>query len=183
MRLNNCIVEYSLANGQVITAKYKEENFPHLIGLHKLQDIQLIQFWTDRSNRTVKLRDVLRAIRNESLTDSDVKQSCFFSLISDRYDQLSYDNLTTLNYSDAIINFNPSVMNSMLSGDYILFEEKPSGEYNHMSIAMNQQTGDRYIESFFHHPNGSYIHNQTIVGVDSFVIKDNNGNVIVQDTY
>lgn len=39
MRLENCRAEYLLANGQTIEAIYKEENFAHLLGLHKLIDI------------------------------------------------------------------------------------------------------------------------------------------------
>ena len=55
MLLENCRAEYLLANGQTIEAIYKEENFAHLLGLHKLIDIQIIQFWQDKSNKKVKL--------------------------------------------------------------------------------------------------------------------------------
>lgn len=48
MRLNNCRAEYLLSNGQTIDFVYKEENFIHLLGLHKLIDIQLIQLFNDR---------------------------------------------------------------------------------------------------------------------------------------
>ena len=53
MRLKNCRVEYLLSNGMIIDYKYKEENFIHLIGLHKLNDIQLIQLFNDKSNKKV----------------------------------------------------------------------------------------------------------------------------------
>ena len=42
IRLKNCRVEYLLTNGMIIDFMYKEENFVHLSGLHKLEDIQLI---------------------------------------------------------------------------------------------------------------------------------------------
>lgn len=42
MRLKNCRAEYLLSNGLIIDFTYKEENFIHLLGLHKLTDIQLI---------------------------------------------------------------------------------------------------------------------------------------------
>ena len=48
MLLENCRVEYKLSNGDVIEVTYLEENFAHLLGLHKLKDIQLIQFWLDK---------------------------------------------------------------------------------------------------------------------------------------
>ena len=68
MRLENCRAEYLLANGQILAAIYKEENFAHLLGLHKLIDIQVIQFWQDKSNKKVKLSNVLRQSKNSTLT-------------------------------------------------------------------------------------------------------------------
>lgn len=49
MRLKNCNVEYLLENGLIIDFKYKEENFIHLLGLHKLADLQLIQLFSKRN--------------------------------------------------------------------------------------------------------------------------------------
>lgn len=51
IRLKNCRVEYLLSNGMIIHFTYKEENFIHLLGLHKLTDIQLIQMFNDKSNK------------------------------------------------------------------------------------------------------------------------------------
>ncbi len=182
MRLVGSRVEYELADYTVITATYREDNFPHLIGLHKLKDIQLIQFWLDRSNRTVKLVDVIKKIKNEEFTDSDVTSSCFYAGISDRYNAFSYENLTTLNYTDAIIDFNPVLMGSSLKADYILFEERPGGEYNHMAIANDPLRG-RYIESFFHEKSKNYINNQTVVPIRRFTLYDKNGELVVTDTF
>lgn len=70
MRLSNCKAEYELSNGQCIEFYYQEENFAHLIGLHKLKDIQLIQFWQDKNNKTIKLKEVIRRIKNSTFTDA-----------------------------------------------------------------------------------------------------------------
>ena len=136
MRIIDCKAEYELDNGQKIEFKYRRENFAHLLGLHKLKDIQLIQFWQDKRNKTVNLDTIIRKIRNSSFTDAMVCSSVFFPQIKERYNNFSYDNLTTLNYTDVVIDFNPLLIKSKLKGDYILFEEK-SGEYNHMSIAQD----------------------------------------------
>ncbi|MBQ2883379.1 MAG: hypothetical protein IJE43_06375, partial [Alphaproteobacteria bacterium] len=82
MRLKDCRTEYLLANGTTIEVTYKEENFAHLLGLHKLTDIQLVQFWTDKNNKTVKLKDVIKRIKKEKFTDSMVKSSVFYSKIA-----------------------------------------------------------------------------------------------------
>lgn len=183
MRLKNCKVEYLLDNGESISVAYKEENFAHLIGLHKLKDLQLIQFWLDQNNRTVKLNTVIKRIKNESFTDLMVKSSAFYSQIQERYESFSYDNLTTLNYTDAIINFNPTIMNSKIKSDYILFEEKKDKEYNHLCIAKDKVKGIRYIETFFHEPTDRYLSGQTIVKIKMFRLLDQNDQVIVEDSF
>lgn len=62
MRLENYTAEYELDNGTKIAVGYKEENFAHMLGLHKLKDLQLIQFWLDKTNKTVKLSTILSRI-------------------------------------------------------------------------------------------------------------------------
>ena len=183
MRLEGCHVEYKLDGGIKVNFSFKEENFPHLIGLHKLTDIQLIQFWLDRNNKTVKLHDVIRKIKNETFTDNMVKGSVFFPKIQQRYDSFSYTNLTTLNYTDAIIDFNAALVNSKLKSDYILFEEKPAGEYNHMGVALDTSSGSRYVETFIHEPSLKYLTGQTIVKVKEYRMTDKNGNTIIEDLY
>lgn len=183
MRLNGCKAEYELLDGTKLEVLYQEENFAHLLGLHKLKDIQLIQFWLDKSNKTVKLQTVIKRIKNETFTDEMVKNSYFYPMIRNRYESFSYDNLTTLNYTDAVINFNPSLINSKIKSDYILFEERPKNEYNHMGIAMDNKTGTRYVETFFHQSTDMYIAGQKVVKVKKFTLYDSNDKVIVVDSF
>ena len=183
IRLKGYKVIYELADGTVIETEYDERSFLHLLGLHKLTDLALIRFWLDRSNKTVKLDDVIKKIKKEEFTDSDVRNSSFFSRIQERYENFSYDNLTTLNYTDAIIDFDASIVGSVLKGDYLLFEERPTGEYNHMSIARNSISGKRYVESFFHQTTDTYLKGQTIIKIVKFDIYDADGNVIVEDKF
>lgn len=143
MRLENCRAEFTLSNGDKIVVTYTEENFAQLLGLHKLKDIRLIQFWLDKNNKSVKLKEVIRRIKNLTFTDTMVKASVFYPTIQDRYESFSYENLTTLTYTDAIINFNPSVIKCKIKSDYLLFEEKGNKEYNHLGIAIDKNTGNR----------------------------------------
>jgi len=183
LRLKDCRAEYEFSDGTKIEVSYQEKNFAHLLGLHKLKDIQLIQFWLDKSNKTVKLQTVLKRIENETFTDKMVKNSHFYPIIKSRYESFSYDNLTTLNYTDAVINFNPTLINSKMKSDYILFEERPKNEYNHMGIALDSKSGIRYIETFFHQPTDMYISGQSRVKVKKFTLYDSNDKIIVVDTF
>lgn len=183
MRLTNCKAEYTLENSIKIAFTYKEENFAHLLGLHKLKDIQLIQFWNDKNNHTVKLKTVINQIKKSIFTDEMVKSSIHYYKIQDRYESFSYDNLTTLNYTDAIINFNPTLIRSKIKSDYILFEEKLNSEYNHMGIALDTSSTHRYVETFFHESTDKYLTGQTIVKVNQFTLYDENNNIIIVDSF
>lgn len=183
MRLEGVIVKYELINGKVIEVVYKEENFLHLLGLHKLVDIQIIQFWQDRTNRTTKLSDVIRAIKKGVLTDAIIRNSHFYPVIQERYENFSYDNLTSLNYTDAIIDFDPTIIHSKIKSDYILYEEKKQGEYNHMGIAKSTASGIRYVETFFHETSRKYITGQKSVKIKSFKLYDSNHNLLFEDLF
>ncbi len=171
MRLDGFRLEYEMYNGIRIEVTYKEENFAHLLGLHKLKDIQIIQFWQDRSNKTVKLSDVIRHIKRGRLTDAIVRSSYFFPMIKERYENFSYDNLTSLNYTDAIIDFNPALIQSKIKSDYILFEEDTKHEFNHMGIAVDKMGRDRYIETFFHERSDKYIARELFLLAVLFYLK------------
>lgn len=140
IRLKNCRAEYLLSNGLIIEFTYKEENFIHLLGLHKLTDIQLIQLFNDKSNKKVQTKYIISRIKKNNFTDAMVKASVFYPDIESRYESFSYENLTTLTYTNAVINFNPSLIKSKIKSDYLLFEERTNGGYNHLGIAEDSIT-------------------------------------------
>ena len=183
IRLKNCRAEYLLSNGIIIDFTYKEENFIHLLGLHKLTDIQLIQLFNDKSNKKVQTKYIISRIKKNKFTDAMVKASVFYPDIKSRYESFSYDNLTTLTYTDAVVNFNPALINSKIKSDYILFEQKINNEYNHLGIAEDSITKKRYIETFFHQTTDMYIKGQAIVKVKSFTLYTPDNQIIVTDSF
>ena len=168
IRLKNCRAQYLLSNGETIDYTYKEENFIHLIGLHKLADIQIIQLLNDKNNKKVQTRYIISRIYDD---------------ISDRYENFSYENLTRLSYTDAVINFNPKLIHSKLKSNYLLFEEKENKEYNHLGIATDLSTKTQYIETFFHQNTDMYIKGQEVVKVESFTLYSSDNQIIVTDTF
>ncbi|MFW5651913.1 MAG: PBECR4 domain-containing protein [Acetivibrio ethanolgignens] len=183
IRLKNCRVEYVLSNGAIIDFTYKEENFVHLLGLHKLADIQLIQLFNDKNNKKVQTKYIISRIKKGKFTDAMIKASVFYSDIAERYENFSYETLTTLTYTDAVINFNPNPIHSKIKSDYLLFEKKANKEYNHLGIAFDTLTGARYIETFFHHPTDMYIAGQIVVKVKSFTLYSPDNHIIVTDSF
>lgn len=179
--ISNYRIKYTLANGDVIDFKLKQTDFPHLIGLHKLVDIPLIGQFNDVSNATISAKFLISKIKKESqLTESIIKNSVYFPNIEKRYNNFSKENLLTLTYTDAIVDFNPSLIGSKLRGDYILFENHKSQGYNYLSVAKDSKE-KRYAESFFYNSADLYIRNQKIVKVCKVEIYDKNGRIYFED--
>ena len=176
-------LSYNLSNWQLIEVEFRNDNFLHLLGIHKLLDIGIVQQWLDKSNYKVKNKDVIRLIKSERFNDLMIRSSIFFNSIQDRYNSFSYQSLTTLSYTDAIINFNPTLVNSKLLSDYILFEKDKNNEYNHMAIAFDSIANQRYLESFFHETSDSYISGQVVVKINNYKLYDKDGNIIFEDTF
>ena len=183
MQLKNCRAEYLLSNGMVVDFKYKEENFIHLLGLHKLVDIQLIQLFNDKNNKKVQSRYIISRIKKNKFTDEMIKASVFYNVIEERYENFTYDNLTSLIYTDAVINFNPTLINSKIKSDFLLFEKKPDESYNHLGIAMDKTSKSRYIETFFHQSSDMYIKGQVVEKVKSFTLYASDNSIIVSDSF
>lgn len=183
IRLVGCTAIYQLENGLSVEYTYRKENFVHLLGLHKLQDILLISMFNDKNNLKINTKTVIRNIKKGKLNDSMVKNSIYFPKIKERYDSFTYDNLTTLNYTDAVIDFDASVINSKLKSDYLLFEERPTKEYNHLGIALDKMNGVRYAETFIHVSSNQYIAGQNIVKIKKFKLIDKNNIVVVEDSF
>ena len=182
-RLKNCRAEYVLSNEMMIDFTYKEDNFIHLLGLHKLKDIQTIQMFNDKDNKKVQTRYIISRIKKSRFTDAMVKSSVFYEEIAERYESFTYENLITLTYTDAVINFDPKRINSKIKSDYLLFEEKENHEYNHLGIAKDPISNKRYIETFFHQSTDMYIQNQQLVKVKSFTLYSPDNQIIVTDSF
>ncbi len=131
-----------------------------------------------QKNKAVKLSTVINRIKNSTFTESMVKASVFYPSIQERYQNFNYNNLTTLNYTDAVVNFNPLIIHSKIQSDYLLFEKKGNNTYNHLGIALDKKKNYRYFETFFQEPTDMYLSNQTIVKINHFTLFDKNNNII-----
>lgn len=176
----NYQMEYELDNGDTIKVKLRQTDFPHLIGLHKLIDIPIIRQFNDKSNVTVSAKFIISKIKREQLlTENVIKHSNYFNLISKRYEHFTKDNILSLSYTDALIDFNADLICSSLKSKYILFEKKEQG-YNHLCIAQSIKA-IKYAESFFYNSTDLYIRNQKLIKVKKIKIYDSKGNIYMED--
>ena len=107
-------------------------------------------------------------------------RNIFFRRKCERYRNFSKDNILTVSYTEAIINFNARLIKSSLKADYILFEKRDNG-YNHFCVAMDSN-GKRYAESFFYNPGDLYLRGQQIVKIRKIEIYDAFDNLYLEDT-
>ena len=178
----NYKIVYEFEDGNSIEFVPKQTEFPHLIGLHKLVDIPIIRQFNDKSNQTVSAKFLISKIKKEViLTEDIIKKSTRFSEIEDRYNRFSKENILSLSYTDAILDFNPSVIGSDLKAKYVLFEEKEQGCYNHLCVA-ETNTNKNYLESFFYEPSDLYLRNQKRIKIKNVKIFDDKGNLFLEDT-
>ena len=67
--LNQYTFKYLLVDGSVICFKITQQQFPHLIGLHKLIDIPLILKFNDKANNTVSANYIIGKIKKIEIFD------------------------------------------------------------------------------------------------------------------
>lgn len=181
--INNYIIEFNIENGIIIEFKLRQLDFPHLIGLHKLKDIPIIRQFNDSSNKIVNSKYILSQIKKEDkLTYDIISNSKYFPLIKDRYDSFSKEQLLNLSYTDVIVDFDATVINSKLNAQYILFEQTKNQGYNHLCIATTPQKTN-YTESFFYEPTDLYIKNQNTLKIEGVKIYDEKGLLYMEDDF
>lgn len=179
----NYHIEYTFEDNSVIDFKLKQTDFPHLIGLHKLIDIPVIRQFNDVNNTTVSSKYIISKLKKqELLTENTIKNSCYFTDIQNRFNNFTKENLLSMSYTDAILDFNADLIGSNLKAKYILFEREKQLGYNHLCIAENSN-GQKYVESFFYNPTDLYIRNQTKIKIKQVRIFDHHNILFLEDTF
>lgn len=159
---------YTLNNGAKIEVMFKRHNFAHLIGLHKLVDIELLRKLSDKKSKVADL--VYKQIIRGKLTYNDISKSSFFTDMKDRV--ANFGSIEQLLFSEIIINFDKTkVRKSDLKSTVILFEKKDTN-YLHLCIAKDSNNSSHYPETFLVHPDKYYINGQTKILIQSIQIVD-----------
>ena len=82
----NYRTEYIFENDSCISFKFKQTDFPHLLGLHKRIDIPVIRQFNDRNNLAISAKYInLKIRKQELLTEDIIKRSFYFPDIEVRF--------------------------------------------------------------------------------------------------
>ena len=176
-KINQYTFNYLLENGREITFKVRQNQFPHLIGLHKLTDIRLIAMFIDPSNSVVNAKYINSKIKKEELTDAQVQSSAFFSEIRDRYNYLSSEAILSLAFNEVIIDFDKTLLTTNLQSDYIFTDRKTGGN---LYLGIVRDGTEYYPETFFFNSTNYYTRGQTIIGIKRIRIYDANKNLLLE---
>ena len=181
IRITNCKMHYEFYNGFILEFQFKKTNFPHMAGLHKLKDINIIQMYLGKAGFA---NQIISKIKKGSLTESDIKASKYYPLIKKRYEEVSAENLFSLSYSDVIIDFDITKLakSKLTKTKFILFEKNKDNENRHLCIAGDVVNGF-YPETFFFEPTDYYLKNQTLERIKKFQIINKDGSIYFEDRF
>jgi len=181
LKIVGCKMQYEFFNGFLLEFQFKKTNFPHMLGLHKLKDIDIIQNYLGKYGFA---NQIIAKIRKGTLTEYDIKSSKYFTTIYKRYEEFTLENLFSLSYSDVIIDFDVTKLSKskLKNTKFILFEKNKNLENRHLCIAGNEIKGF-YPETFFFEPSDYYIKNQKIEKVKKFKIIKPDGRIYFEDTF
>ncbi|HVI39820.1 MAG TPA: PBECR4 domain-containing protein [Anaerovoracaceae bacterium] len=185
LTLMNLEVCYDLENGMSVQFYFKKENFPHLIGLHKLIDIPVIQRFNDPNNKMVNSRYVNKKITKGNLTYSVISNSSHYPKIQDRYTLFDSERIKQISYTDIIIDFDKSLLpgTKLIKTKFLLYEQT-NGQYSHLSLGIDNNNSSIYPETFFIDNSSDYIKGQNTVKVKKVtIINIKDKTVFFSDTF
>ena len=109
--------EYTIVAGKKsknieVTLFFHKEHFCHLIGLHKLKDLQIAK--GDKQK-------IFDKIISDDLTYHDISKSAFFSEIADRFDYFT-DLEQMLDSEEVLVKHNEQGSKSAIKADYIIYK-------------------------------------------------------------
>ena len=120
---------------------FRKEHFCHLMGLHKLRDIQKI--WGNKEK-------VYDNIITDELTYQDISKSEFFPEINERFDYfLLLEQM--LDSEDVLVKHNEFASKSSIKADYIIYKTI-DGDILHYFISYQNDNGKYYGTTFFCSP-------------------------------
>lgn len=183
LEITDYTIAYELESGTQLSFRYSKKGFPHMAGLHKLKDIPLIQRFNNPNDKMVNAKYIISKIRQGRLTENVLKQSCFFSMIEDRYNGFTAENLLSITYTDVIINFDRMLLNhsKLYNTKYILYEETEKG-FHQLCIARDARA-KYYAETFFKEQSDHYIKGQRHEKIQKVKIIHSDGTIYLQDQF
>lgn len=147
-------VEYNFiigrkGNKKEIKLKFAKEDFHHLVGLHKIKDIEQI--------RSMQRRKIFDSILMGKITEDVIKKSAFYHQMNNRINPLTYLEVF-LDSNDCIIKYDKNRnIYSLIEADYLICGEINTTEV-YLFIDENEER--HFCRTFFPKDRSDYAQNQ-----------------------
>ncbi len=145
---------------------FRPENFYHLLGLHKLTDIN--------SLTTTSLSRILKQVLSENITQKEIEKSLYYHEIENRIKHFE-DILEMLDIEKSnkiVIDFDASLVpggTKLVNTKFILYKRFESG-YSNTTIGKNNK--GYYPETFIFEASNKYISDQTLLDIKNIEVID-----------
>lgn len=162
-QLLNKSYKFKLENGIEFTIYFSQNNFFHLIGLHKLTDLSRIA----NLSKTVVFKKILKG----DISQKYIEKSEHYKKIENRikYFENMLD-MFDITKTKIIVDFNPLLLNfdsELLRTKYILYKRLDNG-CAHTTIG--QESKKLYPETFFFDKTNVYLSKQNLLGIKSITV-------------
>lgn len=163
--------EYTLVleNDIKLVFKFEKSNFFHLLGLHKLTDVNEFYIGNRIKSKNVIYKEILSGV----IPDSILCDKKGYDNIAERINNFQYikDLLTYDKSNKVIIDFDKRLINrfeSLLEGTKYILYKNIGNLYVHLTLG---QKSNIYPETFFAHNGKDYISEQTLLDIIDIQVK------------
>ncbi|MGL4335832.1 MAG: PBECR4 domain-containing protein [Turicibacter sp.] len=166
---------YHLSDGRELKIIFKKENFPHLLGLHKLLDIEILR---KHSQKIISANSVYRDLKRGLLTYTDVSNSVHFYEIENRF--MYINELDSLLFDRIVLDFDKTKIATKITATILLYR-KIDHKYVHLAL-VKAVDGSYVPQTLLVQGNRYYVDNQKELIITKLTIK-NRGRVIEEFNY
>jgi hypothetical protein len=156
---------FSLQDGRKVLLVFRESNFPHLLGLHKLTDIPMIRLMGSRSRQSISPQALYKIILKGNFGMDNIVRSAFFQSVSSRIDAFGTESLEAMLYKLSVVDFDPNrIITDMLKARF-LFVRQNGDHWEHLAIGRDIDKDSYFPLSFFVDVRDYYFFNQRVVDI------------------
>lgn len=171
---------YKLNNSTEFKLVCKNTNLPHLLGLNKLIDFDVIVKLNDKTNYRVTSKNIYRDLVRENMTYDTISRSSYFDKIEERIKY--FHHVENLVFEKVIIDFDKSKLKkTKIKADILLYKKVDNNEL--ILCLVKNDKGNYSPETFLVHPNDYYTKGQTKIPIEKILVTGSRGEVVNEIVY
>lgn len=168
--------KYELLDKKDVEVKFKKENFPHLLGLHKLVDIKDLKRLHDKK---IKGSKIYKKVTDKEISNEMVLSSPYYNKIENRFKY--FNKINEIIFTKVIYNFDRTKVHTSIKADLVLYTIKDN-LYIHLFLVKSSKGNYFAPMTFIVEEDDKYIKEQIGYDVKQISIIEN-GKVIKKHTY